>query len=207
MANLSEASLSEVNLSENERVDAVKSLIQDKPFELGHRIVVVGTTGSGKTTLAGELAQRLEVPHVELDALHWEPNWVEAPIEIFRERVVHAVSGEAWVIDGNYSAVRDIVWSRADTIVWLDYSLPIILCRLTRRTFRRIFTREELWKGNKERMWVQFLSRDSIFLWALKTYRRRRREYPKLLSSPEYTHLHLVHLHSPRQARRFLLSL
>ena len=200
------ANLSEVNLSENERVGAVKSLIQDKPFTLGHRIVVVGTTGSGKTTLAGELAQRLEVPHVELDALHWEPHWVEAPIEIFRKRVAHAVSGEAWVTDGNYSAVRDIVWSCADTIVWLDYSLPTILYRLARRTFRRIFTREELWNGNKERIWVQFLSRDSIFLWALKTYRRRRREYPELLSSPEHTHLHLVHLHSPHPARRFLLS-
>jgi len=157
------------NLSENERVGAVKTLVQDKPFKLGRRIVVVGTTGSGKTTLAGELARRLEVSHVELDALHWEPNWVEAPIGIFRERVIRAVSGGAWVADGNYSAVRDIVWSRADTIVWLDYSLPAILCRLTRRTFRRIFTREELWNGNRERIWVQFLSRDSIFLWALKT--------------------------------------
>ena len=195
------------DLSENERVGAGKPLIQDKPFKLGRRIVVVGTTGSGKTTLAGELAQRLEVPHVELDALHWEPNWAEAPIEIFRARVARAVSGEAWVTDGNYSVVRDIVWSRADTIVWLDYSLPTILYRLTRRTFRRIFTREELWNGNKERMWVQFLSRDSIFLWALKTYRKRRKEYPELLSSPEYAHLHLVHLHSPHQSRRFLLSL
>lgn len=195
------------NLSENERVDAMKSLIQDKPFKIGRRIVVVGTTGSGKTTLAGELAQQLEVPHVELGALHWEPGWTEAPTNLFRERVTRALSGEAWAVDGNYSAVRDIVWSRADTIVWLDYSLPTILCRLTRRTFRRIFTREELWSGNKERMWVQFLSRDSIFLWALKTYRKRRRTYPTLLASPEHAHLHFVHLHSPRQARRFLRSL
>jgi len=124
------------NLSENERVGAMKPLIQDKPFKLGRRIVVVGTTGSGKTTLAGELARRLEVPHVELDALHWEPGWTEAPTDLFRERVTHALSGEAWVADGNYSAVRDIVWSRADTIVWLDYSLPTMLYRLARRTFR-----------------------------------------------------------------------
>ncbi len=195
------------NLSENECVGAMKPLIQDKPFKLGRRIVVVGTTGSGKTTLAGELARRLEVPHVELDALHWEPGWTEAPTDLFRERVTRALSGEAWVTDGNYSAVRDIVWSRADTIVWLDYSLPTILYRLTRRTFRRIFTREELWSGNKERVLTQFLSRDSIFLWAFKTYRRRRREYPELLSSPEHAHLHLVHLRSPRQERRFLLGL
>ena len=157
------------NLSEKERVGAVESLIQDKPFKLGRRIVVVGTTGSGKTTLASDLAQRLEVPHVDLDALHWEPGWTEAPTDLFRERVTRALSGEAWVTDGYYSAVRDIVWSRADTIVWLDYSLPTILYRLARRTFRRAFTREELWSGNKERVLTQFLSRDSIFLWALKT--------------------------------------
>jgi len=195
------------NLSENERVGAMKPLIQDKPFKLGRRIVVVGTTGSGKTTLAGELARRLEVPHVELDALHWEPGWTEAPTDLFRERVTHALSGEAWVADGNYSAVRDIVWSRADTIVWLDYSLPTMLYRLARRTFRRIFTREELWSGNKERVLTQFLSRDSIFLWAFKTYRKRRRTYPTLLASPEHAHLHLVHLRSPRQERCFLLGL
>jgi len=118
---------------------------------IGKRISVVGTTGSGKTTFARELAQRLGVPHVELDALHWEPNWTEAPLEVFRARVDLALRGEAWVIDGNYSKVRDIIWSRADTVVWLDYALPIILWQLLKRTLKRVFIREELWGKNRRR--------------------------------------------------------
>jgi hypothetical protein len=71
----------------------------------------------------------------------------------------------------------------------------------------RIFTREELWSGNRERLWEQFFSDDSIFLWALRTYRRRRREYPGLLEQPEYVHLAVVHLRSPRDTRNWLASL
>src|SRR3972149_10212063 len=88
---------------------------------LGRRIVVIGTTGSGKTTLARRLSQLLDIPHVELDALNWEPDWVQAPTEVFRQRTEEALRGEAWLVDGNYSAVRDIVWPRAGTLVWLGF--------------------------------------------------------------------------------------
>jgi adenylate kinase family enzyme len=168
------------------------------------RIGVVGTTGSGKTTLARQLAARLGYPHVELDALHWESNWIEAPLEVFRERTARALGGETWVVDGNYSKVRDIVWSRADTIVWLDYLLPVIMWRLVWRTARRVITQEELWNENRERLSTQLFSRDSIFWWALTTYRRRRREYPVLFKQPEYAHLKVVHLRSPRAAEEWL---
>lgn len=173
----------------------------------GRRIAVVGTTGSGKTTMARRIAQRLAIAHVELDALHWGPDWTPAPTEAFRERTAQALSGDAWVVDGNYSKVRDIVWSRADTVVWLDYPLPVILGQLAWRTLRRVITREELWQGNRERFAAQFASRDSLFLWALRTYPRRRREYPALLERPEYAHLTLAHLRSPRAARHWLASL
>src|SRR5690348_17105632 len=97
-----------------------------------HRIAVVGSTGSGKTTLARYLARRLHVTHVELDALHWDADWIPAPIPIFRERTATALGGSAWIVGGNYSKVRDIVWARADMVIWLDYPLPIILCRVAR---------------------------------------------------------------------------
>ena len=179
----------------------------DLPVGRGRRIVVVGTTGSGKTTLACRISRLLAVPHVELDALHWGPGWTPAQLDSFRRRVARALSGEAWVVDGNYSAVRDVVWSRADTVVWLDYTLPVVLWRLARRTLRRIFTQEELWGGNRERAWVQFFTRDSLFLWALRTYPRRRREYPTLFDKSEHAHLAVVRLRSSRAADDWLKNL
>jgi adenylate kinase family enzyme len=126
---------------------------------------------------------------------------------VFRERTAKALGGDDWTTDGNYSAVRDIVWSRADTVVWLDYALPVILWRVVRRTIQRSVTREELWNENRERLREAFLSRDSIILWTLSTYRRRRREYPILFSKPEHAHLSIVQLRSPRAARLWLASL
>jgi adenylate kinase family enzyme len=173
----------------------------------GPRISVVGTSGSGKTTVAGQIAQRLGIPHVELDALHWESNWTEAPIEVFRTRVVQALSGETWAVDGNYGKVRDIVWGRADTVVWLDYTLAVILWQLLRRTVQRSLTQEELWSGNRETLSKALFSRESILLWALKTYRWRKKEYPALLGRPEHAHLKLVHLRSPRETHEWLSTL
>ena len=173
----------------------------------GRRYVVVGTTGSGKTTMAAAIAVRLGLSHVEMDALHWEPNWQEAPLEVFRQRVDQATRGEAWAADGNYSKVRDIVWGRADTVVWLDFSLLVIMGRLLWRTLRRVVTREELWNRNRESWREQFFSRDSLLRWVLTTYRRRRRQIPEALSLPEYAHLAVVHLRSPRAARRWLATI
>jgi adenylate kinase family enzyme len=170
----------------------------------GQRIVVVGTTGSGKTTMAARLAAVLGCRHVELDALHWEPNWTEAPLGVFRQRVKQALTGETWTVDGNYSEVRDITWGRADTVVWLDYALHVILWRLTRRTIRRVVTQEELWNGNRERFWAQFLSDESLFLYAVKSFRARRRTYSALERAPEYAHLRVVRLRSPREAKEWM---
>ncbi len=171
------------------------------------RIVVVGSIGSGKTMLAHEISEHLGAPHIELDALHWEQNWVEAPNEVFRKRVADALRRDLWVVDGNYHQVRDIVWSRADTVVWLDYSFPVIMSRLTRRTLQRFATKEELWNGNRERLWVQFFTPDSVFWWAVKTYRSRRREYPALLQKQEYSHLQVLRFKSPRETEKWLATL
>ena len=171
------------------------------------RIAVVGTSGAGKTTLACRLAQHLGLNHVVLDAVHWGPGWAPTPREVLRDRVAEALAGDAWVTDGNYGAVRDIVWTRADTLVWLDYALPVVMGRVTWRTFRRSLLGEELWNGNRERLRTAVFSRDSIIWWALSTYRRRKREYPLLFGQPQYAHLNVVHLHSPRQARNWLEGL
>jgi adenylate kinase family enzyme len=171
------------------------------------RVSVIGVTGSGKTTLAASLATTLQVPHVELDALHWEPNWTMAELDAFRRRVASHVAAAGWVIDGNYSKVRDLVWERADTVVWLDYSFALTFARLLRRTLARIRTGEALWNGNRERFAEQFLSRDSLPWWAIKTYPRYRATFPALLTSERYAHVQLVRLRAPRDAQRWLSSL
>jgi hypothetical protein len=106
-------------------------------------------------------------------------------------------------VDGNYSVVRDIVWPRAETIVFLDYALTTVLLRLVPRTLRRMRTREELWNGNQER-WVALFRHDSIIVWALRTHGRHRRQYRDLLAEPEYAHLCVVHIRSPLETDRWL---
>lgn len=175
-------------------------------YHEGQRISVVGTTGSGKTTLARQVAQHFQIPHIELDALHWEPNWTAASPQVFRERVTEALSGDRWVVDGNYSAVRDIVWSQADTVVFLDYSFWLNMARLLQRTVQRSLKQEELWNGNREGIRKSFLSQESIVLWMLQTYQRNRKKYPLLFQRPEYAHLSVVHLQSPQMAEEWLLS-
>jgi len=172
------------------------------------RIAIVGVSGSGKTTLARQLSQYLSLPHVELDALHWDAGWVPSPAEVFRQRARQALQGASWVVDGNHPEVRDIIWSRADTVVWLDYGLALVMWRLMLRTLRRAATREVLWNGNRERtLRAHFFSRDSIFLWALRTYGLRRKEYPALFKSSAYAQVRPVHLCSPRATRAWLASL
>lgn len=168
------------------------------------RVVIVGTTGAGKSTLAERLAARLGGAFVDIDALNWGPDWTPAPVPILRERLSAALAGDCWAVAGNYSKVRDIAWGRADTLIWLDYPLPLTLWRLFRRTVRRVFTRQELWAGNRERFREQFASRDSLFLWALKTHYRRRREYPAELARPEYAHLRVLRFRRPGEVEPWL---
>lgn len=177
--------------------------MEPEPSELS-RISIVGTTGSGKTMLARALSQRLGVPHVELDALNWEPRWREAKPDIFRGRVTNALHDERWITDGNYRVVRPIIWERADTVVWLDYPLPLIMNRLVRRTARRVATNEHLWGSNYERLSSVF-GKDSLVLWAMKSHRRRRREYPQWIAS--YPHLTVYRLRSPRETQDWFCSL
>ena len=174
------------------------------PPILLQRIAIVGTTGSGKTTLGETLARRLAAPHIELDSLYWEAGWQPAPLDIFRARLEPKTAAPAWVADGNYRQVRDLVWARATDLVWLDYSLPLIFWRLTYRTVSDVLNHRLLWNKNRESLSNLFLSRDSLFLWAIRRQRLHRRDYPQLLATPAYSHLQLIRLRSPRETERWL---
>ncbi len=169
------------------------------------RILVVGTTGAGKTTLARSLSERLNIPHIEVDGIRHGPNWTETPDDLFRERVSAAIEGKpAWVIDGNYSVLRDITWARATTIIWLDYSFPVVFSQLFRRTISRSVHQTVLWNGNRESLWKHFFTRDSLLLWAFKTHWRRRRQLPRELTLPQHAHLQVIRFPYPSQTRRWL---
>lgn len=168
------------------------------------RVIVVGTSGSGKTTFARQLAQRMDWAHIELDNLHWEANWQEADLETLTARVTHAMQADGWVMDGNYGKISHLTWPRADTVIWLDYPRWLVMGRVIRRTARRVLTRQKLWDaGNVEGLQAVF-GKDSIIAWAWNTYERRKREYPKLFSQPEHAHLTVIRFESPRAAAQWL---
>lgn len=169
------------------------------------RVAVMGTTCSGKSTLARTLAERLDVPYLELDALYWGTGWAKPETEDFRRRVEPFVRGDTWVVDGNYtSTLGDLVLRRADTVLWLDLPLARVLWRVSRRTIGRVVRRTELWSGNRETWRNAFFSRDSLFLWAVRTHGRFRRRLPARLATDEFAHIRLVRLRGPREIRRWL---
>lgn len=170
------------------------------------RVAVIGNCCSGKTTLGRALAARLGLAYLELDALNHGPDWSEASGEELAASVCTALEGhsDGWVIDGNYQGkIGDLVVARADTVVWLDLPLPLILWRLLRRTSGRITRRTELWNGNRETFRNAFLSRDSLFLWTLGAQGRHRREQPARLGRLE---ARIVHLRSPGEVRSWLAA-
>ena len=164
------------------------------------RVAIVGTSGSGKTTLARSLSRALGAPHTELDVLYWGPHWTPRPRDEFRSRVEAAVAAPSWVIDGNHSAARDLVWGSATTVVWLNYPFSLVFSRAVLRTLRRIASQEPLFAGNRERFAVT--DPDWIPWWVLRTFWRRRRDYPELFR--RFSHLQVIELTRPTEAERFL---
>src|SRR5689334_19104990 len=161
---------------------------------------MVGTSGSGKTTVGRALAARLGVPFVELDSIFHQPGWTELPEEEFRARVAAAVAGDAWVVDGNYSAVRDLIWQRADTVVWLDLPRTAVMRQLVPRTLGRMISRRELWNGNRESFKFLFRPDESILWWAWAKHGTYRQRYADAMNDPANAHLTFIRVRSRAEA-------
>ena len=166
------------------------------------RVLVAGVSGAGKSTFARELAQRAGLPFHEMDALYHGPGWTR--LASFEDDVAAIASGDAWVFDSHgYKEVRDLVWSRADTVVWLDLSRPVVLARVLRRSYDRAAHGVETFNGNTEtfRAW---LDPEHPVQWSMRSYAARGRDLRARFEDPAYAHLRRVRLASPRAAARWL---
>ncbi len=169
------------------------------------KINVIGTSGSGKSTIAKELSKRLNYPYIEMDAVFWGKNWSEPPDEIFFKNLRQALERESWVLDGNYTRSMPIKWQKVDTVVWVDYNFARTLYQAVSRAINRIITQKELWPGTGNRESFKMLfSKDSIVLWTIKTYHKNRIKYLKAMKDEQYKHIHFIHLRSPKESREFL---
>ncbi len=162
--------------------------------------VIASASGSGKTTVGRRLAERLAVPFIELDALVHGPDWTETPDDVLRAALAPVLVADGWVIDGAYQhKLGDRVLAAADLVLWLDLPLRVWSVRLTRRTWRRIRRGEQLWNGNRESLRGALWGWDSLFIWALRSHVRRRREWPTQLRD-----FHVIRLRSQAEVDRFL---
>jgi adenylate kinase family enzyme len=170
------------------------------------RVAIIGTSGAGKSTLGRTLATRLDVPYVELDGMFHQPNWSQLPSSEFERRVAEVAAQPSWVLDGSYSAVRHVIWPRAECVVWLDLPRLVVTSRVFRRTVRRCAIRQELWNGNRDR-WRDMLSTDpntSTVAAAWKRYPEQRARYAAATADPRWKAMMIVHLRSSREVREYV---
>ncbi|MEE8601723.1 adenylate kinase [Euzebya tangerina] len=155
------------------------------------RIAVSGVSGAGKTTLARALAERLDVPHLELDSLAHQPDWERLPTPEFRDRVRDFCSQEGWTVCGTYPAVRDVVLLRAEVAVLLHPPRHRVMRRLVPRTARRMIMQEPLWNGNRERprSLLHTTPEENILLWAWTTHGRRPAQFTAEEQDPRWAHI------------------
>jgi adenylate kinase family enzyme len=173
------------------------------------RISVVGNSGSGKSWLAGTLAARIGVPHIELDAVFHLPNWKELPADEFRRQIDDLTAADGWVVDGNYLSVRDVVWDRADTVVWVDPPRALVMFRVISRSLARVLGKRELWNSNRER-WSNLISTDpakSIVAWSWTQHQPYRDRYTSAMADPAWAHLAFIRLRTASDTKTLVSSL
>lgn len=173
----------------------------------GSRLLIVGDTNAGKSTLGARLAQTLDAPFVELDALYWLPGWQARDREDFRRLLrEHLPADGRWVAAGNYSSSADIHWRRADTIVWLDYPLSVTIPRLVRRTWTRWRRKELLWGTNTENITGQLKIWDqnqSLISFSVRNHKRRRRGLEAAMTGGQLS-ANFIRLRTPAETAAWL---
>ncbi len=177
---------------------------------IGERIVVIGNTNAGKSTLAAQLAELIDGKHIELDAIFWRnPGWQEPEPDEFQAAVRSAIDGAPrWTSSGNYfgHGARDILWPLADTLIWVDMPLRTVLPRVVRRSWRRWRDGELLWGTQRENFWdhLKLWQEESLIHFAIRYHRPKQRQYSAEFRNPRWSHLQKYRLRSPRAVASFL---
>lgn len=169
------------------------------------RIVILGPTGSGKTTFGKRLSALTGIPATDLDDIFWLPDWKQRTTEEFYRLAEGATQGESWIITGNYSKIRGAIWPKADTFIWIDYPFLLVLWQLLRRSVMRVVDKRPVCNGNFETWRGLFLSKNSLILWLFQSYWRRGREYAEIFeagrNAPDVAY---IRLRSRKETEAFL---
>lgn len=166
---------------------------------------MIGTSGSGKTTFSRQLAEILHIPFIEMDAIFWGPDWSPLEDEDLYSRLAESLEGDKWVLDGNYTRTTAIKWERVEVVVWLDFCFPRTLSQAISRAVQRLLSNQEIWPGTGNRETLRKLfSKDSIVLWTITSYRRKRKNIIEMMGDQEYRHIQFHRLCSPAETAKYL---
>ena len=165
------------------------------------RIHIIGTPGAGKTTLARRLAQQLGLNFIELDSLFWGLHWLPAEPAVFRKRVSASVRDPRWVACGNHTSARDLVWARADTVIWLDYSTRLGFVRLMGRAENQISSNLRAWLARQR---APMFGHDSLLLYAFRARQERKANFAALLAAHEFGHLKVLRFRAPSELEAWM---
>lgn len=170
-----------------------------------NRILVVGTSGSGKTTFARKLSKKLGIVHKELDALFFKDDWVTKSDDEFFTAVENVLKEEKWILDGNFGKTHYLTWPVADTVIWIDRPFWITIYQNFSRSLKRAIKKERIWDdlNNKESLKMLF-SKHSVTLWAIQTYHKNQVRYEQRMRDEKYSHISFIRLRTPQEIEDFL---
>lgn len=173
-----------------------------------NKIIVIGVTGSGKSTFAKKLSSKLDIPYIQLDFLFWKPNWEQSTDEEFLAKIEKAIDKPKWILDGNYNRTNHLTWKDVDTVIWIDLPFWLTFYQIFMRCLNRAITRKELWEGTGNReSFKRMFSRDSILLWLFKTYTSHGLRYQERMNDPKLKHIKFHRLRSRKEISDFLRNI